>query len=62
MAVVGIRDRETGQVAAMPVTRTDKVTLQGFVEDRTEPYALVYTDEAQTPEVFTVFYPRPDTA
>ena len=29
-AVVGIRDRETGQVIAMPVTRTDKVTPSGF--------------------------------
>ena len=45
-AVVGVRDRETGKVSAKPVARTDKATLQGFVEDRTEPYALVYTDEA----------------
>ena len=46
MAVVGVRDRETCRVSAKPVSRTDKATLQGFVEDRTEPYALVYTDEA----------------
>ena len=45
-AVVGIRDRETGKVSAAPVRRTDKATLQGFVEDRTEPYAMVYTDGA----------------
>ena len=45
-AVVGVRDRETGRVSARPVERTDKATLQEFVEKRTEPYALVYTDEA----------------
>ena len=45
-AVVGARDRDTGRVSAKPVDRTDKATLQEFVEERTEPYALVYTDEA----------------
>ena len=37
----------TGQVSAAPVERTDKATLQGFVEDRTEDSAIVYTDEAR---------------
>ena len=45
--IVGVRDRETGQVSATPVDRTDKVTLQGFVHSRTEISATVYTDEAR---------------
>ena len=45
--VVGVKDRETNQVSAAPVERTDKATLQGFVEDRTEDSAIVYTDEAR---------------
>ncbi len=45
-AVVGVKDRETGQVDAEVVERTDKATLQEFVEDRTEDSAIVYTDEA----------------
>ena len=40
-AVVGMKDRETGQVTATPVEHTDKATLQSFVEDG----AKVYTDE-----------------
>ena len=46
-AVVGIKDRETNQVSAMPVERTDSATLQGFVHTRTETTATVYTDEAR---------------
>ena len=46
-AVVGVKDRETNQVDAEVVDRTDKETLQGFVEDRTENSAIVYTDEAR---------------
>ena len=45
--VVGVKDRETGQVSAEVVERTDKATLQGFVEERTEDSAIVYTDEAR---------------
>ncbi len=45
--VVGVKDRETNQVSADVVEKTDKVTLQGFVEDRTETSAIVYTDEAR---------------
>ena len=44
-AVVGIKDRETGQVSATPVEKTDRATLQGFVESRTVDGAKVYTDE-----------------
>ncbi len=45
-AVVGIKDRETGQIASNAVESTDAPTLQGFVESRTEATAQVYTDEA----------------
>lgn len=34
--VVGVKDRETNQVSAMPVEYTDSNTLQGFVHSRTE--------------------------
>ena len=34
--VVGFRDRDTNQVSAAPVDRTDKATLQGFVHSRTD--------------------------
>ena len=45
-AVVGIKDRETNQVAAQVVQHTDAPTLQGFVRRHTEPDAMVYTDDA----------------
>lgn len=44
-AVVGIKDRESNQVAAKVVPDTTAKTLQGFVEGHTEPSAQVYTDE-----------------
>ena len=43
--VVGMRDRPTKQVQAAVVDRTDQPTLSGFVTDRVEPGATVYTDE-----------------
>ena len=45
-AVVGIKDRDTGQVATQVVESTDAPTLQGFVRQHTETDAQVYTDEA----------------
>ena len=45
-AIVGIRDRETGQVAAQVAKSADAPTLQGFVHKNTEEGAQVYTDEA----------------
>ena len=45
-AVVGVRDRATGHVAASVVKRTDRETLQGFVKKHTAKGAKVYTDEA----------------
>ena len=46
-AVVGMKYRETGQIASQVVAHTDAPTLQGFVERNTEPDATVYTDEAR---------------
>ena len=46
-AVVGMKDRETGQIASQVVAHTDAPTLQGFVERNTEPEATVYTDEVR---------------
>ena len=45
-AVVGMKDRETGQIASQVIEHTDAPTLQGFVERNTEPDATVYTDDA----------------
>ena len=45
-AVVGMKDRETKRVAARVIERTDKATLQGFVEEHAAPDATVYTDDA----------------
>ncbi len=45
-AVAGIRDRETGQVVAKVVDKTDAKTLQGFVTGHTTECATVYTDDA----------------
>ena len=42
-AVIGMKNRDIGKVAAEVVNR-DADTLQGFVEDYTEPTATVYTD------------------
>ena len=44
-AVIGMKDRDTNQVTAMPIERTDAGTLQGFVLDQVEPGAKVYTDD-----------------
>ena len=44
-AVVGIKDRETKQVAVQVVRDTDGETLQGFVREHVEPGAAVYTDD-----------------
>ena len=45
-AVAGVKDRDTNQVDAAVVERTDGPTLRQFVHDRTEPSAMVYTDGA----------------
>ena len=46
-AVVGMKDRDTGQITSEVVEATDAPTLQGFVERNTEPDAMVYTDDAR---------------
>ena len=45
-AVVGMKDRETNQITAMPVESVDRSTLQGFVYQHTSADTIVYTDEA----------------
>ena len=45
-AVVGVKDRASGDVSAQVVQSTDAKTLQGFVAKHTAPGARVYTDEA----------------
>ena len=45
-AVVGAKDRESNQVVANVIERTDRETLVGFVDSHTEPKAMIYTDGA----------------
>lgn len=44
-AVAGVKDRETNQVSTAVVYKTDKQTIQGFVHDRVEEGAAVFTDD-----------------
>ena len=46
VAVAGVRDRNSKQVSAAVVDRTDGMTLKGFVHDRSVDGAKVYTDES----------------
>lgn len=43
-AVVGAKDRESNRVAARVVESVDGETLNGFVDEHTDPEAEVYTD------------------
>ena len=45
IAVAGANDRATNKVSAKVVANVDAKTLQGFVIERTQPGATVYTDE-----------------
>ena len=45
-AVVGVKDRQTGDVKASVVARTDGATLQSFIREHVNPVAVLYTDEA----------------
>ena len=45
-AVVGVKDRDSGEVRAEVVERTDSAALKGFVRENVEPGATVYTDDA----------------
>ena len=44
-AVVGIKDRDTNEVRAQVVKRTDKKTLQDLVVSNTAKNAMIYTDD-----------------
>ena len=57
-AVVGMKDRETGQIASEVVESTDAGTLQDFVKRHTGRDTQVYTDEARA----YVGLPRPHEA
>ena len=57
-AVVGMKDRDTGQVTSKVVESTDAGTLQEFVRVHTTPTTIVYTDEARA----YVGIPRPHEA
>ena len=45
-AVAGVKDRDTGRVAAQKLSQTDTAALQGVVRDHLAPGAKLYTDEA----------------
>ena len=45
-AIVGLKDRESNEVAARVVRSTDKKTLHGFIDDHAHDDATVYTDDA----------------
>lgn len=45
-AVVGAKDRATNRVSARVVRHTDAATLQGFVAEKADAFATVYTDDA----------------
>ena len=44
-AVVGARDRATGQITAQVVESTDSKTLQGFIKSNAQSNARIFTDE-----------------
>lgn len=46
-AVVGAKVRKNKRVVAMPVSKTDAPTLQGFVNANVEAGSTVYTDESR---------------
>ena len=43
--VVGVKDRDSNEIRAEVVERTDGATLKGFIREHVEPGATVYTDE-----------------
>ena len=45
-AVIGVKDRDSGELRAEVVQNTDGETLKGFVREHVEPGATIYTDEA----------------
>ena len=55
-AVVGVKDRETNQVTARHVQKTDIPHVAGFVAEKTKDGAKVYTDEAKVYNALDAFY------
>ena len=47
--VAGAKDRESKRVTAEVVPDTTRLTLSNFIASRTEPEAMVYTDESKCP-------------
>ncbi len=45
-AIVGLKDRDTNEVRAQVVDKTDAETLQGFIVENADAFAKVYTDDA----------------
>ena len=45
-AVVGMKDRATGQIKAQVIERTDRATLKGFIDENAVEGAQLYTDSA----------------
>ena len=45
-AIVGVKDRDSKEVAAKVVHAVDKNTLHGFIDDHADKDATVYTDDA----------------
>ncbi len=45
-AVVGVKDRDSNRIAAMPVASVSKVTVAAILAETSAPDAPVYTDEA----------------
>ena len=45
LAVVGLKERETGRLIAQPVKNTTKETLQEFIQDNFETGSTIYSDE-----------------
>ena len=55
-AVVGVKDRTTGQVTARHIESTDALDVAGFVGEKTKLGAKVYTDEASVYNILGPWY------
>ena len=54
-AVIGVKDRDSGEVRAEVIRNTDGATLKGFVREHVEPGATLYTDESKAYKGMTEF-------
>ena len=55
-AIVGLKNRETGKVAAHHVPSTDTANIAGFVAAKTQEGSNVYTDEAKVYNALNALY------